>query len=61
LLGSYFGLGLPGLWIAYIADEWLRGLLMWRRWARLDWVPYARRVVRASRPIAQPLAGATPT
>jgi Na+-driven multidrug efflux pump len=61
LLGSYFGLGLPGLWIAYIADEWLRGLLMWRRWARLDWVPYARGVVRASRPIAQPLAGATPT
>jgi Na+-driven multidrug efflux pump len=42
LLGSYFGLGLPGLWIAYAADEWLRGLLMWRRWATLRWVPYAR-------------------
>jgi putative MATE family efflux protein len=46
LLGSYFGLGLPGLWIAYAADEWLRGLLMWRRWARLDWVPHARGVTR---------------
>jgi putative MATE family efflux protein len=42
LLGSRLGLGLPGLWIAYAADEWLRGLLMWRRWARLRWVPYAK-------------------
>jgi Na+-driven multidrug efflux pump len=42
LLGSHFGLGLPGVWIAYAADEWLRGLIMWRRWARLGWVPHAR-------------------
>ena len=42
LLGSHLGLGLPGVWIAYVADEWLRGLLMWRRWARLGWVPHAR-------------------
>lgn len=42
LLGSHFGLGLPGLWIAYAADEWLRGLIMWRRWATLAWVPHAR-------------------
>lgn len=42
LLGSFFGLGLVGVWLAYIADEWLRGLLMWRRWARLKWVPHAR-------------------
>jgi putative MATE family efflux protein len=42
LLGSRLGLGLPGVWIAYAADEWLRGLLMWRRWARLRWVPYAK-------------------
>jgi putative MATE family efflux protein len=42
LLGSYFGLGLTGVWIAYAADEWLRGLLMWRRWSRLAWVPHAR-------------------
>lgn len=42
LLGLKLGLGLPGVWIAYAADEWIRGLLMWRRWARHDWVPYAR-------------------
>jgi Na+-driven multidrug efflux pump len=44
LLGSDagLGLGLPGLWIAYAADEWLRGLVMWRRWATLAWVPHAR-------------------
>ena len=42
LLGSYLGLGLVGVWIAYIADEWVRGLLMWRRWATLAWVPHAR-------------------
>ena len=42
MLGSVFGLGLVGVWLAYIADEWLRGLLMWRRWARLKWVPHAR-------------------
>jgi len=42
LLGSHFGLGLVGVWLAYIADEWLRGLLMWRRWATLAWVPHAR-------------------
>jgi Na+-driven multidrug efflux pump len=31
-----------GVWIAYAADDWLRGLLMWRRWATLAWVPHAR-------------------
>ncbi|MFO1327826.1 MAG: MATE family efflux transporter [Rubrivivax sp.] len=44
LLGSEagLGLGLPGVWIAYAADEWLRGLLMWRRWVTLGWLPQAR-------------------
>lgn len=41
-LGSHLGLGLPGVWMAYIADEWIRGLLMWRRWAQHKWVPHAR-------------------
>lgn len=52
LLGIKLGLGLPGVWIAYAADEWIRGLLMWRRWARHDWVPQARathRRLRAAR------------
>jgi len=50
LLGSYCGLGLVGVWIAYIADEWLRGLIMWRRWATLAWVPHARAAHRRLRP-----------
>jgi Na+-driven multidrug efflux pump len=51
LLGIHFGWGLPGIWVAYAADEWLRGLVMWRRWARHGWVPHARasrRRLRAS-------------
>jgi Na+-driven multidrug efflux pump len=46
LLGHVLGWGLVGLWIAYAADEWLRGLLMWRRWATQGWVPHARGVHR---------------
>lgn len=42
LLGVYFKLGLIGVWIAYAADEWIRGLLMWRRWVTLGWIPFAR-------------------
>jgi putative MATE family efflux protein len=41
-LGVYWGWGLVGVWIAYAADEWLRGLLMWRRWLTQGWVPHAR-------------------
>ncbi len=51
LLGVHLGLGLPGIWTAYVLDEWIRGLLMWRRWATQAWVPSARaahRRVRAS-------------
>jgi Na+-driven multidrug efflux pump len=50
LLGSYWGLGLPGIWLAYAADEWLRGLLMWRRWQRLQWVPHAKASRRRLKP-----------
>jgi putative MATE family efflux protein len=42
LLGVHFGLGLVGVWIAYAADEWLRGLMMAVRWWRHGWVPRAR-------------------
>lgn len=55
LLGEVLGLGLVGVWIAYAADEWIRGLLMWRRWARLGWVPHARAVHRRLRHAAQPM------
>ncbi|MBH9552139.1 MATE family efflux transporter [Inhella sp. 4Y17] len=49
LLGGPLGWGLTGVWLAYVADEWLRGVLMWRRWVRLDWVPAARGVRRRLR------------
>jgi putative MATE family efflux protein len=42
LLGDVMGLGLVGIWIAYAADEWLRGLTMCARWWRRGWVPAAR-------------------
>jgi len=51
LLGQTLGLGLVGLWIAYAADEWLRGLIMWARWARHGWVPHARATHRRLRPV----------
>ena len=35
--GIWLGLGLIGIWIAMILDEWLRGLLMLRRWRSGKW------------------------
>jgi Na+-driven multidrug efflux pump len=53
LLGVHFKLGLLGVWIAYSADEWLRGLAMAARWFGHGWVPAARatrrRVLRLGR------------
>jgi len=43
LLGTYFGLGLLGVWIAMIADKWLRGLLMYRRWKQRKWAKDSQR------------------
>lgn len=37
LLGIHFGLGLIGVWIAFICDEWFRGLVMLRRWRSREW------------------------
>ena len=51
-LGVHLGWGLVGVWIAYAADEWIRGLLMWHRWVRLGWVPHAREVQRRTRGVA---------
>jgi len=51
-LGLHLELGLVGLWIAYAADEWIRGLLMWRRWATQGWVPHARATHRRLRALA---------
>jgi Na+-driven multidrug efflux pump len=37
LLGIQFGLGLAGVWIAFIADEWFRGIVMYFRWKSRVW------------------------
>jgi putative MATE family efflux protein len=37
LLGIHFGLGLVGLWIAFAADEWFRGVFMLWRWRSRKW------------------------
>jgi putative MATE family efflux protein len=41
LLGVHFKLGLVGVWIAYAADEWVRGMIMTARWFGHGWVPAA--------------------
>lgn len=43
LLGIKLGLGLVGIWIALICDEWIRGMLMYRRWVKRKWLPAAER------------------
>jgi putative MATE family efflux protein len=37
LLGIHYGMGLIGVFIAFILDEWLRGLCMLWRWRRRGW------------------------
>jgi Na+-driven multidrug efflux pump len=44
VLGVKLGLGLVGVWIAMITDEWTRGLLMYWRWKKRRWVKYAERM-----------------
>lgn len=51
LLGVVLGWGLPGVWLAYAADEWIRGLIMWRRWQALAWVPHARHARKQLQPL----------
>jgi len=47
VLGRTFGL--PGIWLAYVADECVRGLLMWWRWHRRGWLTHAQRTLRRMR------------
>jgi putative MATE family efflux protein len=56
LLGLRLGYGLPGIWIAMMCDEWLRGLLMYRRWRNRRWLPHAERV-RARVSLGEGVAG----
>jgi len=39
-LGAHYGL--VGIWIAYAADEWIRGGLMYWRWETRGWIGHAR-------------------
>jgi Na+-driven multidrug efflux pump len=41
-LGAQYGL--VGIWIAYAADEWVRGALMYWRWETRGWVGHARAI-----------------
>lgn len=38
LLGVHFAWGLTGVFIAYCADEWVRGVLMFWRWRSRKWL-----------------------
>ncbi|WP_078547844.1 MATE family efflux transporter [Litchfieldia alkalitelluris] len=37
ILGLKLGFGLIGIWIAFIADEWIRGLFLLQRWRSRVW------------------------
>jgi Na+-driven multidrug efflux pump len=43
LLGLTLELGLPGIWIAMMADEWFRASVFFRRWKRRGWMEHAHR------------------
>jgi putative MATE family efflux protein len=43
LLGLKLGWGLPGVWISMMADEWLRAVIMYRRWKKRRWLVHAQR------------------
>lgn len=44
LLGLHLHWGLIGVWIAFTADEWVRGLTMYARWKSRVWEKHARAV-----------------
>jgi putative MATE family efflux protein len=43
LLGVKLHWGLPGIWLAMMIEEWFRGVVMYRRWKKRDWLKYAHR------------------
>lgn len=49
-LGVHLEIGLMGIWIAFIIDEWVRGLLMLLRWRSRAWEKKA--LVKPSTPVA---------
>jgi putative MATE family efflux protein len=43
LLGLRLELGLPGIWISMMADEWFRASVFYRRWKKRRWLAHAHR------------------
>jgi Na+-driven multidrug efflux pump len=54
LLGIHWGFGLIGIWVAFIADEWVRGLFLFFRWKSRKWESKAlvKREVNSSKTVA---------
>lgn len=42
LLSMKIHWGLPGVWIAMMTEEWVRGLIMNQRWVKRRWLKYAQ-------------------
>ena len=40
-LGLHLGWGLPGVWLAFTVDEWVRGIAMYLRWKSRTWEKHA--------------------
>lgn len=38
----HLGWGLPGVWVAFTVDEWVRGIMMYLRWKSRSWEKHAR-------------------
>ncbi|GGM42805.1 putative transporter YisQ [Paraliobacillus quinghaiensis] len=54
LLGIHLGYGLIGIWIAFIADEWARGLFVYFRWKSKAWEKKA--IVKHDLPVVEDTA-----
>ena len=46
-MGRWFGL--PGIWLVYACDEWIRGMLILWRWLKRGWLAQARSTQRRVR------------
>lgn len=54
VLSQWTPLGVTGIWIAFVCDEWLRGVMMYRRWRRRGWLEHARRSHETVAALASP-------
>jgi putative MATE family efflux protein len=43
VLSLWTPLGVLGIWIAFVCDEWLRAMMMYWRWRRRGWLKHAQR------------------